>query len=102
MRSNRLACGALTDLLAKAKSEGVENVGLFLLAYLADVGLFLHDRILRSPAALPNDFLSVIGHAIDWLRTAGMLDSRMRDNGGGTLVATPRVSTATRSREVAL
>src|SRR5271170_962997 len=97
MRSNRLTCGALADLLAKAKSEGVENVRLFLLAYLADVGLFLHDRILRSPAALPNEFLSVIGHAIDWLRTDGMLESRMRENGGGSLAATPRAPAEPRS-----
>jgi hypothetical protein len=109
MRSNSLKSGALSGLLAKAKSEGIDNVELFLLAYLADVGLFLHDRILRSPAVLPNEFLSMVGCAIDWLQAGGMRRSQTRDSGGGMYVEAPRAQTeprspngATRSREAAL
>jgi hypothetical protein len=106
VRFNRLKRGTLASLLECAKREGIENADLFLLAYLADVGLFLHDRILRSPAAQPNEYLDVVGHAIDALQTErakpGATESRHAAALRKQNEPRPSPDRATESREVVL
>ena len=68
MRSGRMDPGAIGELVALSQRDGIANARGFLLAYLADIGLFLHDRLLRSPARQPNRFLDVVRDTMDALR----------------------------------
>jgi hypothetical protein len=67
IRAQRFSRSALTELVKLAEAEGAEAGDALLLAYLADVGLFLQERQARSPGAEPNKFLGLIEDAIDTL-----------------------------------
>lgn len=68
MRSRRIGQRAIANLLDAAEREGVSPADGCLLAYLTDVGLFLRDRLLRSPAKQENRFLNLVENTIDSFR----------------------------------
>lgn len=68
MRSRRFGHRAAASLLDAAERDGVSPADGCLLAYLTDVGLFLRDRLLRSPAKQENRYLHLVENAIDSFR----------------------------------
>lgn len=68
MRSRQIGRRALHALLDSAEREGISPADGCLLAYLTDVGLFLRDRLLRSPAKQENRFLNLVECTLDSFR----------------------------------
>jgi len=80
VRARHFDIASLLTLAARARGDGIEPAETFLNLYLADVALFLHDRLARAPAVQPNLFLESVGDAIDILRKEFFAPSR-RKNG---------------------
>ena len=67
MRPSRSVRSAIEALLRDAESAGVAPARECLLAYLADIGLFLRDRSRRSPGIIENTYVPLIEKIMDTL-----------------------------------
>lgn len=82
MRTRRIGQRAIARLLQAAEREIAVPADGHMLAYLTDVGLFLHDRLLRSPGEQENHFLGLLESAIDsfrWQRSPHPVMPEARD-----------------------
>ncbi|MDE2161725.1 MAG: hypothetical protein KGJ53_01075 [Alphaproteobacteria bacterium] len=68
LRAIRIGRSDVVQLLQNAECRGIVPADGYFLAYLVDVGLFLHDRLLRSPATQENGFLKLVESAIESFR----------------------------------